>query len=607
MLLTLSCGLIYSQVKFDSIFESGNINTVTKVDSNYYEIRTREDIGGRWFYFRISGVQNKHIKVKILNSDVNRPFYSYDNKAFQRFSSTEAPFVNYFEKTFEQDTVFVSYYTPYTFSRLTEKISEWKLNSNVFVDTIGYTQMNLPMQEMIVTDSFTPNDNKIGVWIHARTHPGETPSSFQFEGIMNELLKENDAVDYYRENIVFHLIPFTNPDGVYYGRSRTNFNGVDVEREWNKPMDETSLEAQAMKKRMIEINSKKVISLFLNLHSQAASYCTFWIHSAQSTSDRFYRMENQFANLNTSDNPYFAPSDYSESNLRDYFPEGFLWNTQGEKVMALTYETPYDQYSNDEWVTDDNLVQIGRRTFYASMEYLGLSHPKRIIIDNANAVLKGNWTVDSSGLEFYGDNFITADGGLGENRVTFQTENIQPGKYDIYGWWPSSDNFAYNTEFTVTAGGAEIQFEKTQKTNGGQWNFLAQTNMVSTGKIAISISDSAAGKVAADAFRILYAGLPTFVESASKSPSDFQLYQNYPNPFNPSTTISFYLSKSEPVRLTIYNILGKRIALLINEEMNAGLYNAEFNPRTFNLSSGVYIYTLSVGRKSVSKKMTYLK
>ncbi|PJB00957.1 MAG: hypothetical protein CO127_06255, partial [Ignavibacteria bacterium CG_4_9_14_3_um_filter_36_18] len=58
-----------AQVTFDANFESGNINTATTTDSINYEVTTREDIGGRWFYFRISGVLNKYLRVHVTNSD----------------------------------------------------------------------------------------------------------------------------------------------------------------------------------------------------------------------------------------------------------------------------------------------------------------------------------------------------------------------------------------------------------------------------------------------------------------------------------------------------------------------------------------------------------
>ncbi|MGD0339966.1 MAG: T9SS type A sorting domain-containing protein [Bacteroidota bacterium] len=71
----------------------------------------------------------------------------------------------------------------------------------------------------------------------------------------------------------------------------------------------------------------------------------------------------------------------------------------------------------------------------------------------------------------------------------------------------------------------------------------------------------------------------------------FQLSQNYPNPFNPSTTIRFSLPKASDVNLSIYNILGERITVLVSEHMNAGTHLVEWNASGF--ASGVYFYRLS--------------
>ena len=103
------------------------------------------------------------------------------------------------------------------------------------------------------------------------------------------------------------------------------------------------------------------------------------------------------------------------------------------------------------------------------------------------------------------------------------------------------------------------------------------------------------------------------------TPNDFVLYQNYPNPFNPSTTISFsiptsplnpspYQGEGNEERLTsliVYDILGRKIATLLNEEMNPGYYEVSFNGS--NLSSGTYFYKLSTQNYSETKSMVLLK
>lgn len=88
-------------------------------------------------------------------------------------------------------------------------------------------------------------------------------------------------------------------------------------------------------------------------------------------------------------------------------------------------------------------------------------------------------------------------------------------------------------------------------------------------------------------------------------PTKFALEQNYPNPFNPTTTIKFSLVKASHTNLTIYNILGEQIATLVNEDLNAGVYNFTFNAG--NLPSGVYIYSLKSDGKNLTNKMLLIK
>jgi len=86
---------------------------------------------------------------------------------------------------------------------------------------------------------------------------------------------------------------------------------------------------------------------------------------------------------------------------------------------------------------------------------------------------------------------------------------------------------------------------------------------------------------------------------------NFELFQNYPNPFNPTTEINFALAKSGKVNLTVYNIIGQKIAELINSNMNAGNYKTQFNAK--NLASGLYFYRLETPSYSKTMKMLFIK
>jgi len=86
---------------------------------------------------------------------------------------------------------------------------------------------------------------------------------------------------------------------------------------------------------------------------------------------------------------------------------------------------------------------------------------------------------------------------------------------------------------------------------------------------------------------------------------NFSLKQNYPNPFNPSTVISYQLPVIGMVLLKVYDLLGREIATLVNEEKPAGEYEVEFNAA--RLPSGIYFYQLRTGNFSETKKMVLIR
>ena len=88
-------------------------------------------------------------------------------------------------------------------------------------------------------------------------------------------------------------------------------------------------------------------------------------------------------------------------------------------------------------------------------------------------------------------------------------------------------------------------------------------------------------------------------------PSDFSLSQNYPNPFNPSTTIKFNIPKSGNVKITIYDIAGKKLADVLDRDIAAGSYSFKFDMGF--LSSGVYFYRMVSGNFTDTKRMTIVK
>ncbi len=94
-------------------------------------------------------------------------------------------------------------------------------------------------------------------------------------------------------------------------------------------------------------------------------------------------------------------------------------------------------------------------------------------------------------------------------------------------------------------------------------------------------------------------------KGSGDNPRSFVLEQNYPNPFNPETNIRYQLPSAGQVRLSVYNLLGVEVAVLVDEFQSAGTYNIRFNAMA--LQSGVYLYKIKMGNTTLTRKMTYLK
>ena len=112
-----------------------------------------------------------------------------------------------------------------------------------------------------------------------------------------------------------------------------------------------------------------------------------------------------------------------------------------------------------------------------------------------------------------------------------------------------------------------------------------------------NFSTSSAARVEVD-------GIPNVI------PSTFFLSQNYPNPFNPTTMIDFSIESNQRVCLDIYNILGQHVKSLVDTDLPAGAHSIEWdatNQQGGRVSSGVYLYRLSVDQNTQSKKMLFLK
>ncbi|PJA54891.1 MAG: hypothetical protein CO167_01285, partial [Candidatus Marinimicrobia bacterium CG_4_9_14_3_um_filter_48_9] len=138
---------------------------------------------------------------------------------------------------------------------------------------------------------------------------------------------------------------------------------------------------------------------------------------------------------------------------------------------------------------------------------------------------------------------------------------------------------------------------------------LVQVTTVS-GDWAIYATDGVDTTWAANGPFMLSIDATTVSIDNAQIPDVFALHQNYPNPFNPTTTIRYDLPEATDVTIMVYNMLGQRVATLVNSHQNAGYYSLRWNGQTNNgsqIASGIYLYRIQAGSFTKTMKMMYMK
>jgi hypothetical protein len=170
------------------------------------------------------------------------------------------------------------------------------------------------------------------------------------------------------------------------------------------------------------------------------------------------------------------------------------------------------------------------------------------------------------------------------------------GWYDGPGW-PDYNNDGNDCQLLVTSGSFNLTPGDSQEIEIAIIMALGDDYLDSVTKL----------KEKAVAVRNFYytGDLTALEELTNTTPASFVLNQNYPNPFNPVTVVSWQLSVGTEVYLSVYNVLGQKVATLVSEKQKAGYHQVEWDASGF--ASGVYFYILKAGEFRDVKKMVLIK
>lgn len=281
---------------------------------------------------------------------------------------------------------------------------------------------------------------------------------------------------------------------------------------------------------------------------------------------------------------------YKLANISDSLNQKYVVGscmTDANGIASIAYTIPQDSVTNSMKVPQDSVAHTITASFAGDSDYnaqngtgtlIIVRHITSLTVTPANAVF-GQTVVFSATLK---DN---DNDGKGVSNQDLKFYKISPGTRE-----GDTARVYIGSGTTNSSGVASFSYTLPQDSviNSISVSFIGDVNyspMSGTGKITITA---------------------TGVENNQVDiPTKFDLFQNYPNPFNPTSSIRYDIPKTGFVNISVYDILGRKIKVLVNEVKNPGYYEILFDAR--QLASGIYIYTIRTGDFTQSKKMIMMK
>jgi murein tripeptide amidase MpaA len=246
----------------NAAFDSGNI-IVQSVADSLATLSIRKDKDSdffQWFHFRVEADAGEEIILKITGLEASaypggwtdyNACVSQDRDYWGRAPSTydkaEAGGTLTIRYTPMGNISWYAYFAPYSMDRHHDLVAEMAMCEGVSHRTLGVSIEGQPI------DCLSMGNGETQIWLYARQHPGESMAQWWMEGALAML---TDAADPHarvlREKATIHLVPNCNPDGSCRGHLRTNFAGVNLNREWAQPSKERSPEVLAIRNAMDE-------------------------------------------------------------------------------------------------------------------------------------------------------------------------------------------------------------------------------------------------------------------------------------------------------------------------------------------------------------------
>ncbi|KAL1493057.1 hypothetical protein ABEB36_011196 [Hypothenemus hampei] len=395
---------------FDASFECGNLGRVDLINEYEYDLFIRPDTCSPrlrfWFNFTVDNVKlDQRVIFNIVNISKERNLFMENMTPLVKSSSRpkwqripkkhvfyhrsnvhQSHYVLSFSFGFDKEEEIFQFALapPYSYSKLQAFLSVLEKKASYLKDNFSRELLVESVQKRRVDlltigslENARPQSKKRIVCIMARTHPGETPSSYVCQGLLELLISSNSIAATLRENVTFKVIPMLNPDGVFLGNYRSTVLGTDLNRSWHVANQWLHPTIKAVIDFLTILDKSKDFQLDFVVDIHAHSTLTgCFIYG--NTYDDVYRYERHilFPKIlaNTADDYAASNTMFNSDNNKIGTARRFLCSLLSDKVNCYSFEVSIFGYKlkNNEVIipyTEESYMRCGRNLIKTFLEY----------------------------------------------------------------------------------------------------------------------------------------------------------------------------------------------------------------------------------------------
>ena len=258
-------------MKISHNFDSGSIAVIDTKDINNIQLALTSDNNSntmQWFHFRCHTISGLSHTIRIINAGESsfsqawknyRAMASYDQKTWFRVPTQFIDNQLVINHTPTKNDVSYAYFTPYDYARQQAFVNQIQQFEQCQHTILTNTHDNNTIDLLTIGK---PDIGKKAIWVIARQHPGETMAQWFTEGLIQQVLSQDNGSRQLLEKAVFYVVPNMNPDGSIIGNHRTNSHGLDLNRQWQNPSKMLCPEVYYVQRKMAQTG----VDLLLDIH-----------------------------------------------------------------------------------------------------------------------------------------------------------------------------------------------------------------------------------------------------------------------------------------------------------------------------------------------------